>query len=812
MPRLHFASLALLLVVVAGCGKEPVREDRTIEWARDGGDVTFQHGKEGVYVTDKEGTGLTKIFEPDETVLATSRPLYSPSDGRLIFTTAHDPGGQPRPAASGLFPDSPEGRVDLQRPVQYTCWIRDASADGGASAPRKLFSASCEHIGYISAGLAVRWHPDGQRILFVDSVRWVTGNDWTPQTHQQHGVYEFDLRTQKKRRVFPHLANDLIFDFTSKGSRLVCVAGGSKSANGAGETPIGVAGIWIGNPDDDKSWWKVAGSERRAAGELPSVIEDLRATRPAWTGDDARCAFATAEPDRNGSPTAKSHLQMTILDTRENRTIFESDGLLADLHWSSDGRILGFIERRSKGDAVLRSYTDERGVSELVSTRRVRQFAGFDSQGARLAYVVADMASVPDPHEQWALLLLPDRFARDVVVVAETTDLKTTSDVFSGMRVTFPAWSPKDNRLSLWMTFVPRYHSLLSILRRWGLWPGDPAATLDLATGEVSWLAVTPSEELQVGHYYLLKKDYARAWEWYERAYQKFPPRKPPRDLVEFTQTIGAPERSQLFEYHCLRQLGREAEAQERLDKFERNFFPAEATGPDSSDRDDQVAAPEIPALIANDLFVQFGPQGRLLKRLIHDLYIAEVYLSVDAPEAGIAFLSDHRQSDDDDVSRLSRAMALSQFLLVVGRRADYLAICTDSLLPQALAAWEPADKANTAAVPGRDNELLRLFGGLCLAPLFRAEFLAAIADDDVLAAIDRWETQRAGFDTGYPALAIDLFLRAAQLRLNHADEVREIEARLVRNPARQTAFGEKPIDDAVREIFSAVNQWNPTR
>src|SRR5439155_26004375 len=127
--------------------------------------------------------------------------------------------------------------------------------------------------------------------------------------------------------------------------------------------------------------------------------------------------------------------------------------------------------------------------------------------------VVADKADMPDPDEQWALLLLPDRLARDTVVVANTSETGTTTDVFSGMRVTFPVWSPTENRLSLWITFVPRYHSLLSILLRWGLWPGDPAATLDLSTGDVAWLAVTPVEELQVGHYYLLKKDYARARE-----------------------------------------------------------------------------------------------------------------------------------------------------------------------------------------------------------------------------------------------------------------------------------------------------------
>jgi hypothetical protein len=319
------------------------------------------------------------------------------------------------------------------------------------------------------------------------------------------------------------------------------------------------------------------------------------------------------------------------------------------------------------------------------------------------------------------------------------------------MRVTFPAWAPEDNRLSVWITFVPRYRSLLSILRRWGLWPGDPAATLDLDTGAVSWLAVTPAEELQVGHYYLLKKDYARAWEWYERANQKLPARKAPRDLQEFVETIGAPERSQMFEYHCLRQLRRDEAAAAKLHEFEQTFFPA------------APAAGDQPVQGLDDMLRQFGPEGDLLKRVLHDFYVAEVFLSVDAAEAGIALLREQLPSDDDRTVRLSRALALTQLLLVAGQREEYLSLCTEDVLPLALEAWRADEAANAAGI---GNQVLRVVAGLALAPLFRADFLAGIADLQLSEALKAWEARRPNGGQGDPVLAIDLFLRAAHLAL----------------------------------------------
>ena len=51
-----------------------------------------------------------------------------------------------------------------------------------------------------------------------------------------------------------------------------------------------------------------------------------------------------------------------------------------------------------------------------------------------------------------------------------------------------------------------------------GLRSGDPAALLDARTGTLAWMAVSPLEEAQIGHYDQIKHDYAEAWRRYERA------------------------------------------------------------------------------------------------------------------------------------------------------------------------------------------------------------------------------------------------------------------------------------------------------
>ena len=76
-----------LVLVLAGCATRCRRTARSSS-APDADSVGFQHGDQGVFVADKDGGGLKKVFQPGADVLATSTPLWSPTGRRLIFTTA----------------------------------------------------------------------------------------------------------------------------------------------------------------------------------------------------------------------------------------------------------------------------------------------------------------------------------------------------------------------------------------------------------------------------------------------------------------------------------------------------------------------------------------------------------------------------------------------------------------------------------------------------------------------------------------------------------------------------------------------------
>src|SRR5262249_34957604 len=156
-----------------------------------------------------------------------------------------------------------------------------------------------------------------------------------------------------------------------------------------------------------------------------------------------------------------------------------------------------------------------------ITSLPVRQFAGWSPTGTSLAYVTPEQ----DPgaaDDSWAFLFPAGPRTRDRVLLAAGVGDDPGREVFSGMRVTFPHWSPTEDKLSVWFTFSPKYEMWSSpssgivaptpppapasqappqsARRRWWMW-GDPAAVLDVRTGEVSWLAVNASEKAQVGHY-----------------------------------------------------------------------------------------------------------------------------------------------------------------------------------------------------------------------------------------------------------------------------------------------------------------------
>ena len=122
-------------------------------------------------------------------------------------------------------------------------------------------------------------------------------------------------------------------------------------------------------------------------------------------------------------------------------------------------------------------------------------------------------------------LLTPNPRCRDALWLAPADGSAPGAKVFSGMQVTFPQWSPKESKLSLWATFQPSYRSWSSVLldfltfaAKFGLRPGDPALVFDPNGGKLDWLAIDARVQIQVGHYYMLKREHQTAWQWYEKA------------------------------------------------------------------------------------------------------------------------------------------------------------------------------------------------------------------------------------------------------------------------------------------------------
>jgi hypothetical protein len=761
----------VLTCLCVGCG-EPVREDRTITFSAAGKDVGFQHGDEGVFVAKNDGGQLEKVFDPDLFVLATSTPLWSPTGGQMIFTAARDPQGQPRPTARSFWELAPEGTVHWQRPVVYTCYLRDETTGKEPGAAQELFQAACDHVGYVAANLAVRWHPKGDRVLYIDRV-----------APGEHAVFEFDLNTKASRQIFAHSASAMIFDWTPDGSSLVCVL--QQAAGSA------TAGIWLGRPDEG-NWWHVPESEHLPAATLPSVLEQLRAARPAWTRDGSRFAFASSAPGATDAPGA-GRLFVGTPATREVQRFAQTSGSFSDLHWSPNGR-LGAVVRGPKPSLHLLDRQDE--LSPPIGSEPVRQFAGWNRAGDQMGYVVQDELPY-DGQKPWAFLLAVNPHARDAIVIVDGATGENRRRLFSGMRVTFAHWSTTDERMSLWVTFVPAVQLWFSRLAAWGLRPGDPAAVLDTTTGELNWMPVNATELAQVGHYFLLQRDYARAWHWYDRAETRMRRERGP-SAEHAADRLFSPHDFSFFQYYCLAKLGRTEEAQARLDRFRRRFV-IEGPPPGTQDSPPQDPAASPPATDPlEQIFAGLLKPGSLSQAILPDLYMAEALLSVDAAEDAHEFFTRSMTDATSPMARLSSALVLTQVLLLQQKHAEYAAFATGKLWPLLLENWKPVNGDVTTGQLD-DQSLMVLFGGLALLPMFDADFLAGLPKDKLEEVRVQWEAASARDDV--TRLAIDLVLHATYQTLGSDQEALEVDERIQTNPTRSQFLDDGGIAGAIKSL-----------
>ena len=564
-----------------------------------------------------------------------------------------------------------------------------------------------------------------------------------------------------------------------------------------------------------------AGGSPRCTGQLPLValqfLVDTAPVRPGFTATDGAavqgrdrlhlasrgrepdlvCGAQLRLPDRRGpadNAEPRGHfLHHATLATRDVKVWAEGEQVFRDAVWDRSGLRLGVV--RGCADGALHLIRRGEPLSPAVNRAPVRRFAGWSGNGAHLAYIAPDALPLA-AGEPWALLLLADASARDQVFVAAGSGQQPGRPVFSGMRVTFPQWSPHDDKLSLWVTFMPAYRSVVSHLFGWGLRPGDPAAVFDLKTGQLAWMPVNAQEKVQVGHYYLLKRDYAQALRWYQDAERELPPPAPVavRDFMGYLEALQGPRDFSFFYSYCLRKLGRHAEAQVKLEDFRRLFLP----------RFVQAANGEAPpATVTVD--------GKTLERhlqdlldpnnfvgcLLQDLYAAEVFLSLDAARDGDAFFQTARNEPESSAAHLSRAIALGQILLLEKKHREYADLATETIGPLLIEMLKPAPGGGQADF--MDPTVLTEFTGrLALLPLGASEFLSRLPEKQRRDMLGHWEKLNAKTSSRGGPL-VNLILCGLYKSLGREKEWHEAASRLKSEPAGNRVL---PVDGEIGQAI----------
>lgn len=781
------ALLGLGLLIAAGCSGDTIREDRSIQFSADGGGLGFQHGDDGIFIAGSDGEGLEQIYASDDATLAVSTPLWSPQGGSLIFTVARKREPQlPSELESSATLDpatvvpqqawdaDPEGRRFGPQDIVYSCMLRRDLADGQDGKPEELFQAACLHLGYVAANLAVRWHPDGKRVLFIDRV-----------DDLQHGLFEFNIQTKQKRQILDEPAHALIFDYAPSGNYLVCLLSNHDGTSS-------VQGMKIRAEEEGAKWWRVPQSNNLPRHAGLGSLERLTAARPAWSQDELRLAFVQQELEAGSADergVASRILQLEVA-TREVEELYSGNVPVDDLYWRPGSYQLGFRE----GDFGLKILDTSTATSIAIADKPLRRFAGWNHAGSRLAYTLPQ--SIESPQDHWAFLLPPVLEARDEVYLAPGDGSQAGQLVHSGMRVTFPLWAPHEDSLSLWCTFAPSHSSLINMYLPWTLRPGDPAAILDGASGSIKWMPINADEEAQVGHYFLLKQDYAEAWNWYAKSVTTHAPAELLKvsDMLQFFQRTKIYRDASFFEYYCLSKLGREAEAQERLEEFRRSM---------RFDQDDAFESLVGSVFEAETSREQFAALARVVETHLQSAYAAEVFLSVGAARDGILFFQAELEAAQTDAARLASGLSLCQLLLADGQPAVYATFAVDRLLPILVSQLQPGSFVDLSMQTDVEQftrqveqNVVLLAGGMALLPLMSSDFILRLPESDRSAMQMKLIDMQDVAESDVQRLALDLMLRAqgtAKVAVEGderaeselvAMELEDVEHRIRQNPA----------------------------
>jgi tetratricopeptide (TPR) repeat protein len=299
-------------------------------------------------------------------------------------------------------------------------------------------------------------------------------------------------------------------------------------------------------------------------------------------------------------------------------------------------------------------------------------------------------------------------------------------------------------------------------------------------------MAVNAHEQVQVGHYYLMRREYENAWKWYELAATD---REKPQaiklsEIEQFMRQIRIHRDSNFFEYYCLAKLGRYEQAEMRLKQF-RTAMSVEIDMQQLSELGDQWQGREEEARQELVKLVAFA------EPLIQSAYITEVYLSLDAIQDGIAFFERELESATDNPGRLAALLCLSQLLLISNEHEAYSELATSQLAPLLIEMLESTsltlsiDFTNLIEQRSSIQEFIILTaGGIALKPMASQEFLAGLSYEELHSHVADWREldRQTQNDAGH--WIVDSALAALLQQLDD-DEFHRIEARRSANPLK---------------------------
>lgn len=721
----------LILVVAVGCSPG-AREDRTITFSSDGRSVGFQHGDAGVFLNNIQAGSAEQIYELESGEIVASTPQFS-GDDHIVFAVARPlESDQELTRDTRMWDAAPSGRQYFPGATEYKCMYRPK----GAGEAEELFVARCDHTGYVAANLAIRWHPSGKAIWYIDTT-----------DGGQVAVFEYRLADQSRRRITPFESAALVFDFSPAGTLASCASLGT--ANGV----VQFCSL------DDEVWQELPDSGLAGPPDA-DWLEQLRASLPKIDSREESCVYKTrsrvresAEPNQTSWNT---ELILFEFQSKQPKVLHDAFRDIRDIHWHPTDALIAFVDSQNNLSLLPtnRPGDAEQAIESKAVASNVRSFAGFSSNGSWVAYTRAEQLASTKSTD----LFTPIAESRDELLFSRIDTTASPADVSAGqasidsMRLTFPHWSPKEAKLSAWATFSPTHRSQLSRLIPWTLAAGDPAIVLDAETGKVTWMPINPTEEAQVGHYYLLQHEQAQAWKWYEKSIGDRPP-MPPIKLSSL-QLLGNQmqmiQDSTFFEFICLRRLGKHEAATERLTRFHKHFvldhddlvqFASPASAGDAASAAQEEAAGKLTSRISKSALA-----------VLKASFITEVYLSLDAAEEGVEFFTDQAKASLTPWEALANRLCLSHLILASGQADAYAEFVLTQLVPAYDAVNQPGNRPtslNSSSLadtwPSLEQAFARTATASAMLPLLSEELTARLAPENHGQLVARLEALVAG-------------------------------------------------------------------